>query len=98
MLASQGGFAAHATMLRELGADAVEVRTPESLAGLDALVIPGGESTTIAKAIERDGLEPAIGVASHDDDRDPLWIDGGQIETVELSQPKIGDDQVRGIG
>ena len=34
------------------------MRTPESLAGLDALVIPGGESTTIMKAIERDGLEP----------------------------------------
>ena len=60
MLASQGDFAAHARMLRELGAEAVEVRTPEALAGLDALVIPGGESTTITKAIERDGLEPAI--------------------------------------
>lgn len=60
VLASQGGFAAHAEMLRALGADAREVRTPEGLADLDALVIPGGESTTIAKAIERDGLEPAI--------------------------------------
>jgi 5'-phosphate synthase pdxT subunit len=60
VLSSQGDFAAHALMLRELGADAVEVRTPDQLAALDALVIPGGESTTIAKAIERDGLEPAI--------------------------------------
>ena len=60
VLASQGDFAAHARMLRELGADAVEVRTPEVLGALDALVIPGGESTTIAKAIERDGLEPAL--------------------------------------
>ena len=60
VLASQGDFAAHARMLRQLGADAVEVRTRDELAGLDALVIPGGESTTIAKAIERDGLEPAI--------------------------------------
>ena len=60
VLASQGDFAAHAAMLRALGADAVEVRTPEAFAGLDALVIPGGESTTITKAIERDGLEPAI--------------------------------------
>ena len=40
VLASQGDFAAHARMLRELGADAVEVRTPEALAGLDGLVIP----------------------------------------------------------
>jgi pyridoxal 5'-phosphate synthase pdxT subunit len=60
VLASQGDFAAHARMLRELGADAVEVRTPEQLERLDALIIPGGESTTISKAIERDGLEPAI--------------------------------------
>ncbi len=47
-------------MLGSLGAEAVQVRTPEQVAGLDALVIPGGESTTITKAIERDGLEPAI--------------------------------------
>lgn len=60
VLASQGNFAAHARMLRELGADAVEVRAPSDFGGLDALVIPGGESTTIGKAIERDGLEPAI--------------------------------------
>jgi pyridoxal 5'-phosphate synthase pdxT subunit len=60
VLASQGDFAAHVDMLRALGADAAEVRTPAALEGLDGLVIPGGESTTIAKAVERDGLEPAI--------------------------------------
>ena len=60
MLASQGDFAAHARMLRGLGAEAAEVRTADDLASLDALVIPGGESTTITKAIERDRLEPAI--------------------------------------
>jgi 5'-phosphate synthase pdxT subunit len=60
VLASQGDFAAHVRMLRELGATAEAVRTPADLAGLDALVIPGGESTTITKAIERDRLEPAI--------------------------------------
>jgi 5'-phosphate synthase pdxT subunit len=60
VLASQGDFAAHAAMLGGLGADAVEVRKPAELDGLDGLVIPGGESTTIAKAIERDGLEAAI--------------------------------------
>jgi 5'-phosphate synthase pdxT subunit len=60
VLASQGDFAAHAEMLRELGATAVEVRTPGQLECLDALIIPGGESTTISKAIERDGLEPGI--------------------------------------
>ena len=60
MLASQGDFAAHARILRSLAAEAVEVRTPEALADLDGLVIPGGESTTITKAIERDSLAPAI--------------------------------------
>ncbi|MGI9020510.1 MAG: pyridoxal 5'-phosphate synthase glutaminase subunit PdxT [Solirubrobacterales bacterium] len=60
VLASQGDFSAHSRMLRGLGAEAVEVRTPEALGELDALVMPGGESTTIAKAIERDGLGPAI--------------------------------------
>jgi pyridoxal 5'-phosphate synthase pdxT subunit len=60
VLASQGDFAAHAAMLRSLGADPVEVRTPDQLRDLDGLVIPGGESTTIAKAVQRDGLESAI--------------------------------------
>jgi pyridoxal 5'-phosphate synthase pdxT subunit len=60
LLASQGDFAAHADMLRSLGAEAVEVRTPQEIDDLDGLVIPGGESTTITKAIERDDLEPAI--------------------------------------
>jgi 5'-phosphate synthase pdxT subunit len=60
VLASQGDFAAHAEMLRSLGAEPVEARKPDELEELDGLVIPGGESTTITKAIERDGLEPAI--------------------------------------
>jgi 5'-phosphate synthase pdxT subunit len=60
VLASQGDFAAHAEALRSLGAEPVEVRTAEQLDDLDGLVIPGGESTTITKAIERDGLAAAI--------------------------------------
>ena len=60
VLACQGDFGAHVRMLRELGAEASEVRTAAELADLDALVIPGGESTTISKAIARDGLAPAI--------------------------------------
>jgi 5'-phosphate synthase pdxT subunit len=60
VLACQGDFAAHAGMLSALGAEATEVRTAAQLEGLDGLVIPGGESTTIMKAIARDGLEPAI--------------------------------------
>ena len=60
ILAAQGDFAAHARVLRSLGATALEVRTAEQLDGLDGLVIPGGESTTISKAISRDGLEGPI--------------------------------------
>lgn len=60
VLAVQGGFEAHLSMLKELGAEVTEVRTPEDLDGLDGLVVPGGESTTIVKGIESAGLAPAI--------------------------------------
>lgn len=60
VLAIQGGFEAHLTMLRGLGAAVSEVRVPADLADLDGLVIPGGESTTIVKGIELAGLEQAI--------------------------------------
>lgn len=63
VLAAQGDFAAHAAVLRSLGAEPREVRTPEELEELDGLVIPGGESTTIMKAIARDRLE--AGIRSH---------------------------------
>jgi 5'-phosphate synthase pdxT subunit len=56
VLALQGDFEAHARLLGELGADAREVRTPGELEGLDGLVIPGGESTTMSLGIEREGL------------------------------------------
>jgi pyridoxal 5'-phosphate synthase pdxT subunit len=56
VLALQGDFLAHAAMLRELGADVREVRVPADLDGLDGLVIPGGESTTMTLGIAREGL------------------------------------------
>jgi pyridoxal 5'-phosphate synthase pdxT subunit len=56
VLALQGDFEAHGRMLRELGADVREVRTPADLEGLDGLIIPGGESTTMTLGIEREGL------------------------------------------
>jgi 5'-phosphate synthase pdxT subunit len=63
VLALQGDFEAHEKMLRELGADAQEVRVPADLAGLDALIIPGGESTVMTLGIEREGLaEPIRGL------------------------------------
>jgi 5'-phosphate synthase pdxT subunit len=60
VLAVQGNFREHTAMLRRLGADAVEVRTPDELEGLDGLVIPGGESTAIGRLIRLYGLEEAI--------------------------------------
>jgi len=60
VLAIQGGFDRHLAMLRGLGAEAAGVRRPADLIGLDGLVIPGGESTTIAKGIESAGLAEPI--------------------------------------
>lgn len=60
VLALQGDFDAHRRMLEGLGAEATEVRTPDQLAGLDGLVIPGGESTTISMGMQREGLDTAI--------------------------------------
>jgi pyridoxal 5'-phosphate synthase pdxT subunit len=56
VLALQGAFAEHAMALRRRGADAHEVRRPEHLDGLDALVMPGGESTTMSKLLSSSGL------------------------------------------
>lgn len=63
VLAVQGAFDAHRRVLEALGAEVVEVRRPEDLDGLDALVLPGGESTTISKMLEFNGLlEPLDGL------------------------------------
>jgi pyridoxal 5'-phosphate synthase pdxT subunit len=59
VLAIQGDFAEHSVMLKRLGAEVVEVRLPGQLDGLDGLIIPGGESTTIGKlAVDYCLLEP----------------------------------------
>jgi len=60
VLAVQGNFREHLAVLRELGAEAVEVRLPEQLDDLDGLVIPGGESTAITRLMRLYGLEEAI--------------------------------------
>ena len=60
VLALQGDFAAHAKLLGALGADAREVRVPADLEALDALIIPGGESTVMTLGIEREGLAEPI--------------------------------------
>ena len=60
VLAVQGNFREHASMLRQLGAEPVEVRKPEQLDELDGLVIPGGETTAIMRLVRLYGLEDAI--------------------------------------
>jgi pyridoxal 5'-phosphate synthase pdxT subunit len=70
ILAAQGDFAAHARVLRPLGATPLEIRTTEQLSDLDGLVIPGGESTTVSRAIERDGLDAPI--RAHAEDGRPV--------------------------
>jgi 5'-phosphate synthase pdxT subunit len=59
VLALQGDFAEHISMLKKLGVETAEVRLPKHLDGLDGLIIPGGESTTIGKlAVAYDLLDP----------------------------------------
>jgi 5'-phosphate synthase pdxT subunit len=60
ILALQGGFEAHAKIVRSLGAEPREVRTKHDLDGLDALIIPGGESTVMTLGIEREQLSEPL--------------------------------------
>lgn len=60
VLAIQGDFACHLQALSSVGAEALEVRTDEDLAKCSHLIIPGGESTTVGKLLQRFGLGAAI--------------------------------------
>ena len=60
VLALQGAFHEHQVMLERLGAEVRQVRLPAHLDGLDGLIIPGGESTTIGKLLDRRGLGERI--------------------------------------
>jgi 5'-phosphate synthase pdxT subunit len=60
VLALQGDFSLHATMLEKCGVDVVEIRKPEELDGIDGLVMPGGESTTLLKLMDEWGFVPAL--------------------------------------
>jgi pyridoxal 5'-phosphate synthase pdxT subunit len=71
VLALQGAFIEHVYRLREIGAEAVEVRLPEDLDGVDGLIIPGGESTTIGRLIDWYELrEPITQMVA---DHKPVW-------------------------
>ena len=64
VLALQGDVREHADALRDVGAEPVEVRLPRDLVGLDALILPGGESTTMRRLIDLYGLrEPIVALA-----------------------------------
>jgi 5'-phosphate synthase pdxT subunit len=71
VLALQGDFLEHVRMLSRMGADAVEVRLPQHLENVDALIIPGGESTTIGKIADRWGLMDPIRALARSGR--PLW-------------------------
>jgi 5'-phosphate synthase pdxT subunit len=91
VLALQGAFIEHEKTLRDLGANAVEVRLPEHLHRLDALIIPGGESTTIGKlAVTFNLLDPLRDFAQ----TKPVWgTCAGMIflaKDIGRSQPLIG--------
>ena len=66
VLALQGAFREHREVLDALGVEAIEVRVPEHLGGLDALFIPGGESTTIGKLLDSSGLREPLHAALTD--------------------------------
>src|SRR5438477_1567572 len=93
VLALQGAFREHIQKLRDLGVEAVEVRLPAELEGLDGLIIPGGESTTIGKLMAAYGLyAPIKGLARQGK---PVWgTCAGMIllaKDIENSdQPRLG--------
>lgn len=89
VLAVQGDFEAHRRTLVSLGAEAPEVRTPEQLQGLDGLVIPGGESTTISKGMARDGLDSAV--RAHADSGRPILGSCAGMIVCDRDHLRIGD-------
>jgi 5'-phosphate synthase pdxT subunit len=97
VLALQGDFREHIRILRRLGADANEVRLPQHLAGLNGLILPGGESTTMGKlAVEYQLLEPLRDLAANGL---PMWgTCAGLIllaRDIGREQPLIGALDVR---
>jgi pyridoxal 5'-phosphate synthase pdxT subunit len=66
VLALQGAFREHREVLDALGVEVLEVRTPEQLSGIDALFLPGGESTTITRLLQTSGLQGPLDAALRD--------------------------------
>ena len=66
VLALQGAFREHVELLDGFDVEAVELRVPDDLAGIDSLILPGGESTTISKLLVTSGLFEPLRAALHD--------------------------------
>jgi len=93
VLALQGDFLEHIQVLRALGAEAVEVRLPRDLEGLQGLIIPGGESTTIARLMDAFGLrEPVRRLAQ---EGLPLW---GTCAGLILMARRLREDRPTPLG
>ena len=93
VLAIQGDFSEHIDTLERLGADAVPVRLPNDLDSVDALIIPGGESTTISKLMDAFGLrEPIRDLAKM---QIPIW---GTCAGLILMSKELSGDGPRPLG
>ncbi len=86
VLALQGDFAAHGAALERLGAEPVFVRDPQQLAGIDGLIIPGGESTTMLKLLGFEGWTDRLAAFGHEK---PIFgtCAGAILIANEVSQP-----------
>ena len=91
VVAVQGDFERHAAAFRRCGADVVLVKTPEQLASVDRIVIPGGESTAVGKLMERYGLGDAI--ISSAGEGVPVW--GTCMGMILMAKEVEGSDQYR---
>ncbi len=91
VLALQGDFVKHVEVLERLGVRAVHVRLPKHLEGLDGLIIPGGESTTMGKLLGRFGLDEAIVKEA----RSGLPVFGTCAGMILLAKEIEGSDQPR---
>lgn len=83
VLALQGAFAAHIAILESLGVDTIEVRSAEQLAEVDALILPGGESTTVSMLLERFGLLEQLRSRIHDEQLPVFGTCAGMILLAE---------------
>ncbi len=92
VLALQGDFAEHKKAIQGVGAEAVEVRLPQQLDGLDGLIIPGGESTTLRKLADMYGLMEPLRTFS---DQHPTW--GTCAGAIMLAKEIVGQTAHLGV-